>query len=145
MDTPDGIAASASTTPSKKLKSRWSEESANTRYHQLQDAAMKDTAGVGVKLRHIYSSGRCSHHPNSDPRPAKPNPNYRAKRPNPPPHRRRSRRRKREPAQPVEIGWKERCLPNRLSRLGQGAKRSAPRIRSPHHKNEEKSEDAINF
>jgi hypothetical protein len=45
---------------------------------------MKDTAGVGVELRQIYSSGRRSHHPNGAPRPAKPNPNYRAERPDPP-------------------------------------------------------------
>jgi hypothetical protein len=64
MNTPDGITASASTTPSKKLKKRRSKESANTRCHQLRDAAMKDTAGMGVELRQIYSSGRRSHHPN---------------------------------------------------------------------------------
>jgi hypothetical protein len=45
---------------------------------------MKDTAGVGVELRQIYSSERRSHHPNGAPRPAKPNPNYRAERPDPP-------------------------------------------------------------
>jgi hypothetical protein len=45
---------------------------------------MKDTAGVGVELRQIYSSGRRSHHPNGAPRPTKPNPNYRAERPDPP-------------------------------------------------------------
>jgi hypothetical protein len=84
---------------------------------------VKDTAGVGVKLRQIYLSGRRSHHPNGAPRPTKPNPNYRAERPDPPPHRRRSRRRERGPARPVEIGWKGRRLPDRLWRLGQGAKR----------------------
>jgi hypothetical protein len=45
---------------------------------------MKDTAGVGVELRQIYSSGRRSHHPNGAPQPAKPNPNYKAERPDPP-------------------------------------------------------------
>jgi hypothetical protein len=44
---------------------------------------MKDTAGVGVELRQIYSSGHHSHHPNSAPRPTKLNPNYRAGRPDP--------------------------------------------------------------
>jgi hypothetical protein len=44
---------------------------------------MKDTAGVGVELRQIYSSRRRSHHPNGAPRPAKPNPNYKAERPYP--------------------------------------------------------------
>ena len=39
---------------------------------------MKDTAGVGVELRQIYSSGRCTHHPNDAPRHTKPKPNYRA-------------------------------------------------------------------
>ena len=39
---------------------------------------MNDTAGVGVDLKQIYSSKRRSHHPNSAPQSAKPNPNYRA-------------------------------------------------------------------
>ena len=39
---------------------------------------MKDTAGVGVELKQIYSSGRRSHHPNGAPRPTEPKPNYRA-------------------------------------------------------------------
>jgi hypothetical protein len=45
---------------------------------------MKDTASVGVELRQNYSSGCRSHHPNGAPRPAKPNSNYRAERPDPP-------------------------------------------------------------
>jgi hypothetical protein len=45
---------------------------------------MKDTVDVGVKLRQIYSTRRCSHHPNSAQQPTKPNPNYRAERPDPP-------------------------------------------------------------
>jgi hypothetical protein len=45
---------------------------------------MKNTASVGVDLRHIYSSGRRSHHPNGVPGPAKPNPNYRTERLHPP-------------------------------------------------------------
>ena len=45
---------------------------------------MKDTAGVGVELRQIYSSGRRSHHPNDAPRPTNPKPNYRAEERGPP-------------------------------------------------------------
>lgn len=45
---------------------------------------MKDTAGVGVGLRQIYSSGRRSHHPNGARRPTNPNPNYRAEERGPP-------------------------------------------------------------
>jgi hypothetical protein len=44
---------------------------------------MKDTAGVGVELMKIYSFERRSHHPNDAPRPIKPNPNYKAERPDP--------------------------------------------------------------
>ena len=37
---------------------------------------MKDIAGAGVKLRHIYSSGGWSHHPNHAPQHTNANPNY---------------------------------------------------------------------
>ena len=45
---------------------------------------MKDTAGMGVKLRQIYSSMRRFHHPNNAPRPTNPKPNYRAEERGPP-------------------------------------------------------------
>jgi hypothetical protein len=45
---------------------------------------MKDTAGVSVELKQIYSFGFHSHHRNGAPRPAKSKPNYRSERPDPP-------------------------------------------------------------
>jgi hypothetical protein len=84
---------------------------------------MKDTAGVGVELRQIYSSRHRSHHPNGAPRPAKPNPNYRAERldpPFPPPPEQAEG----EGTSTAGGDWVERRrLPDRLWRLGQGAKR----------------------
>jgi hypothetical protein len=116
----------------QETESRRSEESANTRCHQLRDAAMKDTAGVGVELRHIYSSGRRSHHTNGAPRPAKPNLTTERGDRILPPYCRWSRRRERGPARPVEIGWKRRSLPDRLWRLGQGTKEMPLSSAPPH-------------
>jgi hypothetical protein len=63
MNTPDGIATSASTTPFKKLKD---DNPRNQQTHDAidskRDVAIKNTTDVGVKLRHIYSSGHGSHH-----------------------------------------------------------------------------------
>jgi hypothetical protein len=40
---------------------------------------MKDTSGVGVEMRKIYSPGCCSHHPNDVSWETCPNPNYPAR------------------------------------------------------------------
>jgi hypothetical protein len=50
----------------------------NTRFPHLRDATVKVVAGLGVEVRHIYSFGRRSHHPNSASQQTYPNPNQRS-------------------------------------------------------------------
>ena len=84
---------------------------------------MKNTAGVGVELRQIYSSRRRSHQPNGAPRPTKPNRSYQSGGTGSPFLRWSSRRRERGPTRtPAEIGQKEDHLLIAW-RLGQGAKK----------------------
>jgi hypothetical protein len=93
-----------------ETKYRRSKRSASTQCHHLRDAAMKDTAGVGVEIRQIYSPKCGSHHPNSVPWKFFPYPNYQARtevQGHPPSCHRSGKRRERRPAaSPTEIEGK---------------------------------------